>query len=60
MVVTAPPDEFYTRLTGLAASEEFGSIDEVASPDDNLQAVFTYLVKGRNEELGTGNEELRA
>ncbi len=45
MVETARPDEFYTRLTGLAASEEFGSIDEVASPDDNLQAVFTYLVK---------------
>ena len=45
MVEMARPDEFYTRLTGLAASEEFGSIDEVASPDDNLQAVFTYLVK---------------
>ena len=45
MVETAQPDEFYTRLTGLAASEEFGSIDEVASPDDNLQAVFAYLVK---------------
>ena len=45
MVETARPDEFYARLTGLAASEEFGSIDEVTSPDDNLQAVFTYLVK---------------
>ena len=45
MVETARPDEFYTRLTGLGASEEFGSIDEVASPDDNLQAVFAYLVK---------------
>ena len=45
MVETARPDEFYTRLTGLAASEEFGSIDEVTSPDDNLQAVFAYLVK---------------
>ena len=45
MVETARPDEFYIRLTGLAASEEFGSIDEVTSPDDNLQAVFTYLVK---------------
>ncbi len=45
MVETARPDEFYTTLTGLAASEEFGSIDEVASPDDNLQAVFAYLVK---------------
>ena len=45
MVETARPDEFYARLTGLAASEEFGSIDEVTSPDDNLQAVFAYLVK---------------
>ena len=45
MVETARPDEFYIRLTGLAASEEFGSIDEVTSPDDNLQVVFAYLVK---------------
>ena len=45
IVETARPDEFYTRLTRLAASEEFGSIDEVTSPDDNLQAVFAYLVK---------------
>jgi len=29
----------------LAASGEAGSIDEVTSPDDNLQAVFKYLVK---------------
>ena len=45
VVETARPDEFYTRLTGLAASAEFGSIDEVTSPDDNLQAVFSYLIK---------------
>ena len=45
IVETARPDEFYTRLTRLAASEEFGSIDEVTSPDDNMQAVFAYLVK---------------
>jgi hypothetical protein len=32
-------------LTGLAASGEAGAIDEVQSPDDNLQAVFRYLVK---------------
>ncbi len=43
-VQTARPDEFYAALTNLAASGEF-AIDEVASPDDNLQAVFTYLVK---------------
>ena len=36
---------FYARLTEMAATEEFGAIDEVTSPDDNLQAVFQYLVK---------------
>jgi hypothetical protein len=45
VVQTGRPDEFYTRLTELAATGEFGQIDEVTSPDDNLQAVFSYLVK---------------
>ena len=36
---------FYARLTEMAASGEFGVIDEVTSPDDNLAAVFQYLVK---------------
>jgi ABC-2 type transport system ATP-binding protein len=45
VVQTARPDTFYTRLTELAASGELGAIDEVTSPDDNLQAVFQYLVK---------------
>jgi len=45
VVETARPDAFYQRLTTLAASGEAGSIEEVASPDDNLQAVFRYLVK---------------
>jgi ABC-2 type transport system ATP-binding protein len=45
VVETARPDAFYTRLTSLAASGEAGAIDEVTSPDDNLQAVFKYLVK---------------
>jgi ABC-2 type transport system ATP-binding protein len=45
VVETARPDAFYARLTELAASGEFGVIDEVTSPDDNLQAVFQYLVK---------------
>jgi ABC-2 type transport system ATP-binding protein len=45
VVETAKPDAFYTRLTELAASGEVGVIDEVTSPDDNLQAVFKYLVK---------------
>ena len=44
-VETARPDAFYARLTALAASGEFGAIHEVSSPDDNLQAVFQYLVK---------------
>jgi hypothetical protein len=29
----------------VAATGEFGAIHEVTSPDDNLQAVFQYLVK---------------
>ena len=45
IVETAKPDDFYARLTTLAASGEAGVIDEVTSPDDNLQAVFAYLVK---------------
>ena len=45
VVETGKPDAFYARLTEMAASGEFGTIDEVTSPDDNLQAVFQYLVK---------------
>jgi len=45
IVETSQPDSFYARLTELAASGEAGQIDEVQSPDDNLQAVFKYLVK---------------
>jgi ABC-2 type transport system ATP-binding protein len=45
VVETGKPDAFYARLTQLAASGEFGAIEEVTSPDDNLQAVFQYLVK---------------
>jgi ABC-2 type transport system ATP-binding protein len=45
VVQTARPDVFYARLTALAASGELGAIHEVTSPDDNLQAVFQYLVK---------------
>ena len=44
-VETGKPDAFYARLTQLAASGEYGAIEEVTSPDDNLQAVFQYLVK---------------
>jgi ABC-2 type transport system ATP-binding protein len=45
IVETARPDSFYARLTEMAATGEAGVIDEVTSPDDNLQAVFKYLVK---------------
>jgi ABC-2 type transport system ATP-binding protein len=45
VVQTGKPDVFYARLTEIAASGEHGTIHEVTSPDDNLQAVFQYLVK---------------
>ncbi len=45
VVETDQPDVFYTQLTALAAAETYGRIDEVTSPDDNLAAVFGYLVK---------------
>jgi ABC-2 type transport system ATP-binding protein len=45
VVETGKPDAFYALVTRMAASGDFGTIDEVTSPDDNLQAVFQYLVK---------------
>jgi ABC-2 type transport system ATP-binding protein len=46
VVETSRPDAFYARLTEMAArGGAAGAIEEVTSPDDNLQAVFTYLVK---------------
>lgn len=45
VVETARPDAFYTLLTEMAARGTAGTIEEVTSPDDNLQAVFKYLVK---------------
>jgi ABC-2 type transport system ATP-binding protein len=45
IVETGQPDAFYARVTELAASGDYGRIEEVTSPDDNLQAVFQYLVK---------------
>ena len=45
VVQTAKPDAFYARLTALAAAGQCGGVTEVTSPDDNLQAVFEYLVK---------------
>ena len=45
IVETGKPDEFYGRLTELVAAGVCGAVEEVTSPDDNLQAVFKYLVK---------------
>jgi ABC-2 type transport system ATP-binding protein len=45
VVETGKPDEFYTSLTELVAAGQVGTVEEVTSPDDNLQAVFKYLVK---------------
>ncbi len=45
VVETSKPDGFYRYLTELAASGQGGAIAEVTSPDDNLQAVFKFLVK---------------
>jgi ABC-2 type transport system ATP-binding protein len=44
-VQTGKPDVFYARLTDMAANNGSDEIYEVTSPDDNLQAVFDYLVK---------------
>jgi ABC-2 type transport system ATP-binding protein len=45
IVETGKPDEFYSSLTELVAAGTCGAVEEVTSPDDNLQAVFKYLVK---------------
>ncbi|RPI49743.1 MAG: ABC transporter ATP-binding protein [Acidobacteria bacterium] len=44
-VQTAKPDIFYARVTDMAANDGAGDIYEITSPDDNLQAVFDYLVR---------------
>ena len=38
------PDEFYGRLPEILLRHEI-DLGEITSPDDNLQAVFQYLVK---------------
>ena len=45
VIETVKPDAFYGRLTEVAATGALGEVFEVSSPDDNLQAVFDYLVK---------------
>ncbi len=41
---TREPDRFYELLANYVLEEE-GTIHEVSSPDDNLEAVFHYLVE---------------
>jgi len=45
VVETGTPDAFYARLTDLVATGVCGPVEELTSPDDNLQAVFKYLVR---------------
>ncbi len=46
-VETGKPDGLYARLTTMGAESHDAAPDiyEITSPDDNLQAVFDYLVK---------------
>ena len=41
---TPEPDAFYSKLAA-AALETGGAVDEISSPDDNLEAVFRYLTE---------------
>ncbi len=43
-VESRQPDKFYERLPQLLIENEI-ELEEITSPDDNLQAVFNYLVK---------------
>jgi ABC-2 type transport system ATP-binding protein len=45
IVETGTPDAFYASLTELVATGACGPVEALTSPDDNLQAVFKYLVK---------------
>ena len=41
---TVKPEEFYRRIPTMVLDEGV-EVEEISSPDDNLQAVFDYLVK---------------
>jgi ABC-2 type transport system ATP-binding protein len=43
-VRTSDASGFYERLTRLVAEKEF-PVEELASPDDNLESVFRYLIQ---------------
>jgi hypothetical protein len=43
VVETHNRDAFFGRLTGVVLEAGL-AVDEISSPDDNLQSVFEYLV----------------
>jgi ABC-2 type transport system ATP-binding protein len=43
MVETHKRDKFFSRLQSLIIEDGL-DVEEITSPDDNLQAVFDYLV----------------
>lgn len=43
-VRTSKPDEFYAKLPRVALEEKC-AVEEISSPDDNLEAVFRYLTE---------------
>jgi ABC-2 type transport system ATP-binding protein len=45
---TRAPEAFYDRVRDTILEEDY-ELEEMLSPDDNLQAVFNYLTKGASE-----------
>ena len=44
VIETVKPDDFYSRLPAVILENDI-KVENIHSPDDNLQAVFQYLVK---------------
>ena len=44
VIETVKPDDFYSRLPAIILENDI-KVENIHSPDDNLQAVFQYLVK---------------
>ncbi|MFQ6043196.1 MAG: hypothetical protein ACE5PV_20285, partial [Candidatus Poribacteria bacterium] len=44
VIETVKPDDFYSRLPAIILENDI-RVENIHSPDDNLQAVFQYLVK---------------
>ena len=49
-IETMQPDLFYSQFPELILAENL-QIDSFDSPDNNLEAVFKYLISGRNQGL---------